>query len=65
MMGGYFVLVPLWVAACVESDGHPLRQTAVVLFDMVAGRIGIGHAAVLMQKLAYEEGTVAWLDQVL
>ncbi len=62
--GGVMILLPLWIAACVEAVGHPLRQNATFLFDLIANRIGIGHASVQMRELAHVKGMAEWLDSL-
>ena len=62
--GGYMILLPLWVAGCVEGAGHPLRRSAQALFDMVGKRMGITHASLQMGMLEDMEGMAEWLDRL-
>lgn len=60
--GGYMILMPLWVAGCVEGSGHPLRKNAQILFDLIAKHIGITHASLQMGALEHVTGMAEWLD---
>ncbi|KAB5559564.1 hypothetical protein GE09DRAFT_1285549 [Coniochaeta sp. 2T2.1] len=62
--GGYMILQPLWVAGRVEGKGHPLREEARGLFDMVAKRIGMNHGMLYSGELVSVEGMAEWLDRL-
>jgi hypothetical protein len=62
--GGYMILMPLWVAGCVEGSGHPLRKNAQILFDLIAKRIGITHASLQMGALEHVKGMAEWLNHL-
>ncbi|KAB5513324.1 hypothetical protein GE09DRAFT_1231951 [Coniochaeta sp. 2T2.1] len=62
--GGYMILQPLWVAGRVEGKGHPLREEARGLFDMVAKRIGISHGMLYSGELVSVEGMAEWLARL-
>ncbi|GJN69992.1 hypothetical protein PLICBS_004044 [Purpureocillium lilacinum] len=62
LSGAYMVLMPLWVAACVEGPGHPLRHSAMFLLEVLARRVGIRHASLQRHFLVSVEGMAEWLD---
>ncbi len=59
---GCATIMPLWTAGTVEGPGHPLRQNAMLLLDLIAQKIGIALAAFQSDVLKDMEGTTEWLD---
>ncbi|UNI15521.1 hypothetical protein JDV02_002048 [Purpureocillium takamizusanense] len=64
LCGAYMILMPLWVAACVEGPGHPLRRNAMFLLEVVARRVGIRHASLQRHFLVSLEGMAEWMDRL-
>lgn len=63
-LGGYMLLLPLFVAGSVEGPTHPLRACALECYQLIAHGMHIGHALADIDILRVRPGVVEWVDEL-
>jgi hypothetical protein len=61
-IGGFCLLYPIYIAACVDAYGSPTFGWAISCLTIIARAMGIDQALAIAEMLQVESGMGRWVD---